>query len=109
MAVAAEHRARDDHDRAVRRGIEGKGAERDRARAARPDPVVDLGGVEHRAKPFLPGGEPVVAGRERDPDRLAPADQAGPVMHPGDHVRLGEALEQVPGIGDGDGTDEQAP
>ena len=34
---------------------------------------------------------------------------AGPVMHPGDHVRLGDALEQVPWVGDGDGTDEQAP
>ena len=28
-------------------------------------------------------------------------------MDPGDHVRLGDALEQVPGVGDGDGTDEQ--
>jgi hypothetical protein len=31
------------------------------------------------------------------------------MMNPGDHVRLGDALEQVPGIGHGDGTDEQAP
>jgi hypothetical protein len=30
-------------------------------------------------------------------------------MHPRDHVRLGDALEQVPGIRDADGTDEQAP
>jgi hypothetical protein len=28
-------------------------------------------------------------------------------MHPGDHVRPGDALEQVPGIGDGDGPDKQ--
>ena len=105
-AVPAQHRARDDQDRTVRRGVEREGAERDRARAAYPDRVVDVGGVEHRAKPLLSGGEPVVAGRERDPDRLAPAGQAGPVMHPGDHVRLGDALEQVPGIGDCDGTDD---
>ena len=30
-------------------------------------------------------------------------------MHPGDHVRLGDALEKIPGVGDGDGTDEQPP
>jgi len=28
-------------------------------------------------------------------------------MHPGDHVRLGEARKQVPGVGDSDGTDEK--
>ena len=30
-------------------------------------------------------------------------------MHPGDHVRPGDALEQVPGVGNGNGTDEQPP
>ncbi len=30
-------------------------------------------------------------------------------MHPGDHVRLGDALEQVPWVWDCDGTDDQAP
>jgi len=30
-------------------------------------------------------------------------------MHPGDHVRLGDALEKIPRVGDGDGTDEEPP
>jgi hypothetical protein len=108
-AVAADQHARDDQDGPVGGRVEGEGAEGDRARAAYPDPVVDVGGIEHRAEPFLPGGEPVLPGRQRDPDRLAPADQPGPVMHPGDHVRLGDVLEQVPAVGDGDGSDEKPP
>jgi hypothetical protein len=28
-------------------------------------------------------------------------------MHPGDHVRLGDALEKIPGVRDGDSTCEQ--
>jgi len=27
-------------------------------------------------------------------------------MDPGDHVRLGDALEKIPGVGDGYSTDE---
>ena len=28
-------------------------------------------------------------------------------MHPGDHVRLGDAFEQIPGVRDGDSAYEQ--
>jgi hypothetical protein len=72
-AVAAEHDARDDQHGFIAGRVEGKAAERDGPRAAQPYLVIDVGGVEHRAEPFLAGGKTVFARRQRYPDRLAPA------------------------------------
>ena len=63
-------------------------AERDGAGAAHPYLVLDVRGVEQGSVPLFPGGEPVLAGRKRDPGRLAPADQACAAVDPGHRVRL---------------------
>ena len=87
-AIAAEQDTRDDQYRSFGRRVEGERAERDGAGAAHPYSVLDVRGVEQGSVPLFPGGEPVLAGRKRDPGRLAPADQARAAVDPGHRVRL---------------------
>ena len=82
-------------------------AERNRPGAAQPDLVVDVGRVEQRGKPLLPGREPVLARRQGGPRRLPPAGQPSAVIDPRHRVRLGEESEEVSGITDSDRAGEQ--
>ena len=108
-AVAAEHDARDDQHGFVGGRVEREAAERNGPRAAQPYLVIDVGGIEYRAEPFLPGGKPVFPRRQRYPRGLAPADQPGTVLYPGDHVRLANMPEKIPWVGYGDGTGAEPP
>ena len=108
-AVAAEHDTRDDQHGFIGGRVEGKAAERDGSRAAQPYPVIDIGGIEYRAEPFLPGGKPVFPRRQRHPDGLAPAGQPGTVSYPRHHVRAGNIPEKIPWIGYGDGAGAEPP
>ena len=74
--------------------------------ATRPDPAaptssLDVRAVEDLAQPLLAGGEPVGPGGQRDPRRLAPADQARAMPYPGERRRLRELAIRSPGSGTG--------
>ena len=101
-AVPAQDRPRHDEHRAVGCVVEREAAERDQARTASAHLIIDLRAVDDLAQPLLPVGEPVRPGRQRDPRRLAPSDQASALPDPreglGDRDLAAEALARV---GDG--------
>ena len=106
-APAAEDGPRQHHDGSVGGRVEGEAAERDRARAGHIDLVLGGRGVQQRAEPLLGHGEPVLAGRQRDPGRLAPADQALAVPHPRHRGGLRQPADQVARILDGGRADDK--
>ena len=106
---AAEHDPGQHQDGSVGGRIEGEAAERHRARSGHLDLVLGAGPLEHRAEPLLRDGEPVLAGGQRDPGRLAPADQALAAPHPGQRVGLGQPADQFAWILDSGGADQQPP
>ena len=59
------------------------------------------------AQPLLAGREPVLAGRQRDPGSLTPADQPFAMTDPGQCGGFGEPAHQAAGVGYGDGADGQ--
>src|SRR5947208_6444532 len=99
---AAEHRGGHHQDGTVAGGVEGEAAERDRAGAGHGDLVLDRGPVEQFPQPLLAGREPVLARWQRDPRRLAPADQPLAVADPGQRGGSGKPAYQAVGVGDGD-------
>ena len=105
--AAAEHRTGDHQDGAVASGVEGEAAKGDRPGAGQGDRVLDRGAIEQFAQPLLAGREHVLAGRQRDPGRLTPADQPFAVTDPGQRGGFGEPAHQAARIGYGDGADGQ--
>ena len=70
--------------------------------------IIDLRAVDELAQPLLSVSEPVRAGRQRDPRRLAPSDQASALSNPREGVRDRDlAVEALARIGDGRASHQQ--
>ena len=57
--------------------------------------IFDRGGAEHGGEPLAGAGEPVLAARQDEAGRLAPADEAFAVPDPGQGLGVGEARQEV--------------
>ena len=98
--VAAEDGPRHDQHGAIGGRVEGEAAERHRAGAGPPEMVLGHDPLEQGAQPFLPGGEAVLTGGQRDPCDFPPAHQPGSLPHPGQR-RGGRGRGQGRGQGRG--------
>ena len=118
--VTAEDGPRHDQHGAIGGRVEGEAAERHRAGAGPPDPVLGHDPLEQGAQPLLPGGEAILTGGQRNPCDFPPAHQPGSPPHPGQgrggrgrrrepgRVLGRDTGQQVTGVGDGHGAGREA-
>jgi len=99
--AAPGHCLGDDEHRAPARGVEGEAPEGHRAAARDPDAVFGVGRAEQAADLLLAHGEPVLAGGQGDPGRLAPGDRAIAPADPGQGTEPGNLASRSPGSGTG--------